>query len=67
LQRRLPPYPRRSVLVSKASLNPLVTEALLRTGDRIAADLPVDGARSLKALVMVKRFAKAVQAGKVSG
>jgi len=55
------------VLVSKASLNPLVTEALLRTGDRIAADLPVDGARSLKALVMVKRFAKAVQAGKVSG
>jgi len=48
LQEKLRPYPRRAILIPGAKLVPLVTDIVLRVGDKITAGEPIDGTRSLK-------------------
>lgn len=52
---RMPPHPRQAIFVRPAALTPLITAAILQTGDRLAAGLPVDGAASLRRRAAVER------------
>jgi hypothetical protein len=48
LRAKLPPHPRRVVLFQPSKLTALITDIIVRIGDKITAGQPIDGTRSVK-------------------
>lgn len=48
LRAKLPPYPRRVVIFHPSKLASLITDMVVRIGDKIVAGQPIDGTRSVK-------------------
>jgi hypothetical protein len=48
LRAKLPPHPRRVVFFPPSKLAPLITDMVVRIGDKIVAGVPIDGAKSVK-------------------